>query len=50
MWSLESRDFKGAGVGIKERRYVLWCMEKFRQGWDPKHFRKSPKNKKKVRG
>lgn len=50
MWELEGKDFRGAGVGIKERRYVLWCMEKFRQGWQPRHFKIAPKPKKKVRG
>lgn len=31
-------------------RYVLWCLEKFRQGEDPSDFAHPPKPKKKVRG
>lgn len=31
-------------------RYVLWAMEKFRQGWKPEDFRIKPKKRKVVRG
>lgn len=31
-------------------RYILWAMEKFRQGYDPKDFAYPPKPKKKIRG
>ncbi|CAO1632399.1 unnamed protein product [Parajaminaea phylloscopi] len=50
MWTLTSSDFKTAGVGVQQRRYVLWAMEKFRQGWKPEDFKIVPKPKKRVRG
>lgn len=31
-------------------RYLLWALEKFRQGLDPKDYAIEPKPKKKVRG
>jgi len=31
-------------------RYILWCLEKFRQGEDPKEYAREPPPKKKHRG
>jgi hypothetical protein len=31
-------------------RYILWALEKFRQGEDPKEYAHAPKPKKTVRG
>ena len=42
--SQESADF------LMRRRYILWCMEKYRQGFDIKDFAHEPKPKKKIRG
>jgi len=43
-------DMKKAGVGVKDRRYILWALEKSRQGESPSEFAHEPKPKKKVRG
>ncbi|KIP10206.1 hypothetical protein PHLGIDRAFT_66140, partial [Phlebiopsis gigantea 11061_1 CR5-6] len=50
MWKLDGRSMKEAGVAVKDRRYILWCMEKFRLGMDPKEFAHPPKPRKKIRG
>ncbi|EKM51904.1 uncharacterized protein PHACADRAFT_165232 [Phanerochaete carnosa HHB-10118-sp] len=50
LWKLDGPRLKAAGVDVRDRRYLLWCMEKFRQGWDPKDFAHEPKPKKKIRG
>ncbi|PWN47281.1 hypothetical protein IE53DRAFT_390583 [Violaceomyces palustris] len=50
MFRLSSEKLKGAGVGIKERRYLLWALEKYRQGYSPEEFAHDVKPKKKVRG
>lgn len=50
LWKCDSHKLKEAGVGVKERRYVLWSMEKYRQGYEPHQFRIKPKKKKIVRG
>jgi len=43
-------DMKKIGVGIRDRRYILWALEKIRQGEKPEDFAHEPKPKKKVRG
>jgi len=50
LWKINGRDLKEQGVSVKDRRYILWAMEKFRQGEDPKSFAHEPKPKKKIRG
>ncbi|KAL5519925.1 hypothetical protein ACEPAG_1585 [Sanghuangporus baumii] len=50
LWSLDGHALKDAGVTVKDRRYILWCMEKFRQGYEPKEFAHPPRPKKKIRG
>ncbi|CAO1617970.1 unnamed protein product [Sympodiomycopsis kandeliae] len=50
LWKNDRHSLKTAGVAVKERRYVLWAMEKFRQGYNPEQFRIKPKKKKIVRG
>ncbi|GJE88300.1 IGR protein motif-domain-containing protein [Phanerochaete sordida] len=50
LWKLDGHRLKAAGVEVKDRRYLMWCMEKFRQGMDPKDFAHEPKPKKKIRG
>ena len=49
-WSLDGRAMKEAGLAVRDRRYILWCMERFRQGYDPKEFAYPPQPKKKIRG
>lgn len=50
MFALTSEKLKGAGVAVKERKYILWALEKFRQGQDPAKFAYDVKEPKKVRG
>ena len=49
-WSLNGRALKGAALEVQDRRYILWCMEKFRQGYNPTEFAHPPPPKKKIRG
>merc|ERR1711939_1106910 len=41
---------KEQGLAPKERRYLLWYLEKFRQGGDPAEYDIAPKPRKKIRG
>lgn len=50
MFRLTSEKLKGEGVSPQHRKYILWSLEKFRQGEDPKEFAYDTKKKKKVRG
>jgi len=50
LFSLTGREMTKAGVPIKDRRYVLWALEKYRQGGNPKEFAVPPTPKKKIRG
>ncbi|KAG9046304.1 hypothetical protein FS837_004662 [Tulasnella sp. UAMH 9824] len=50
MWKTNGEVLKDAGVGVKDRRYFLWCLEKFRAGGDPSEFAIPAKPKKKFRG
>ncbi|KAL5501700.1 hypothetical protein ACEPAH_8960 [Sanghuangporus vaninii] len=50
LWSLDGHALKEAGLTVRDRRYILWCMEKFRQGYEPKEFAHPPTPKKKIRG
>jgi len=43
-------ELRKSGMAIKDRRYILWALEKVRQGEDPSEFAHEPKTKKKVRG
>ncbi|EPQ54567.1 hypothetical protein GLOTRDRAFT_129917 [Gloeophyllum trabeum ATCC 11539] len=49
-WKLGGLEMKKAGVPVKDRRYILWSMEKYRLGWAIKDFAHEPKPKKKIRG
>ncbi|KAF8644424.1 hypothetical protein AX16_008484 [Volvariella volvacea WC 439] len=49
-WKTDGQAMKKAGVGVKERRYILWCMEKYRSGMKIQDFAHEPKPKKTVRG
>ncbi|KAI0725620.1 IGR protein motif-domain-containing protein [Fomitopsis betulina] len=50
LWAMNRLRLKEAGVDTKDRRYILWCMAKFRQGLDPVQFAHPPKPRKKIRG
>ncbi|KAL8281488.1 hypothetical protein RQP46_006172 [Phenoliferia psychrophenolica] len=43
-------ELREAGMTIKERRYCLWFLEKYRQGEDPAEVAIAQKPKKKYRG
>ncbi|EPQ29614.1 uncharacterized protein PFL1_02833 [Pseudozyma flocculosa PF-1] len=50
IFTVKSEDLKKAGLGPKDRKYLLWAIEKLRQGQHPQEFAFQPKPKKKVRG
>ncbi|KAI0345874.1 hypothetical protein BDW22DRAFT_1353481 [Trametopsis cervina] len=50
LWKMDGDAMKEAGLAVKDRRYILWSMEKFRLGQDPDQFAHSSKPKKKIRG
>ncbi|TEB39715.1 hypothetical protein FA13DRAFT_19410 [Coprinellus micaceus] len=49
-WKYDGQALRKAGLAVRDRRYILWCMEKFRQGLNPKEFAHDPRPKKIVRG
>jgi len=50
LWQMGGAGMKKAGVGVKDRRYILWSLEKFRQGQDPSDFAHAETPKKIIRG
>ncbi|KAI0712145.1 hypothetical protein C8Q76DRAFT_768873 [Earliella scabrosa] len=50
LWQTNGFALKKAGLGVRDRRYILWCMEKFRQGEEPAEFAHTAKPAKKIRG
>ncbi|KDQ62529.1 hypothetical protein JAAARDRAFT_203636 [Jaapia argillacea MUCL 33604] len=50
LWDTRGPDLKEKGLSVKDRRYILWCMHKYRNGLMPDEFAHKPKPKKKVRG
>jgi len=49
-WKTSGHDLKKSGLGVRDRRYILWCMEKFRSGTPIKEFAHEARPKKTVRG
>ncbi|KAG1774907.1 hypothetical protein EV702DRAFT_1121757 [Suillus placidus] len=49
-WRTSGCDMKNAGLSIQDRRYILWCMEKFRQNQPIEVFAHEEAPKKKIRG
>ncbi|TFK70406.1 hypothetical protein BDN72DRAFT_818920 [Pluteus cervinus] len=49
-WKTSGYDLKKAGLAVRDRRYILWCMEKFRLGQRVETFAHEPRGKKTVRG
>ncbi|KAH9997897.1 hypothetical protein BJV77DRAFT_778598, partial [Russula vinacea] len=41
---------KKAGLAVRDRRYILWAMERYRQRDDPSDYAHEAKPKKKIRG
>jgi len=50
LFRMRRNDFKTLGVGVQDRRYVMWAMEKYRWGTEPADFAHEAKPKKKYRG
>ncbi|KAH9891669.1 IGR protein motif-domain-containing protein [Cubamyces lactineus] len=50
LWHTDGPQLKKAGLAVKDRRYILWSMEKYRQGEDPADFAHPAKPAKKIRG
>ncbi|KAG8819041.1 Vacuolar fusion protein mon1 [Serendipita sp. 401] len=50
LFRLNNQKLNKLGLGVQERKYLLWCLEKFRQGEDPKKFAHNPPPKKTQRG
>ncbi|KAJ7601585.1 hypothetical protein DFH06DRAFT_1261760 [Mycena polygramma] len=49
-WRQDGQKLKSAGVGVRDRRYILWCMEKYRTGLPVDEFAHELKPKKTIRG
>ncbi|CCM03517.1 uncharacterized protein FIBRA_05651 [Fibroporia radiculosa] len=50
LWKLDGPQLKKAGLAVRDRRYILWSLEKFRQGENPVQFSHPSTPKKKIRG
>ncbi|KAG9119898.1 hypothetical protein FRC07_004853, partial [Ceratobasidium sp. 392] len=50
LWRTRGEDMKKAGLTPAERRYILWALEKFRQGHDPASIAIKERPKKTIRG
>ncbi|EIW80987.1 hypothetical protein CONPUDRAFT_165224 [Coniophora puteana RWD-64-598 SS2] len=49
-WQMTGPEMKTAGVSVKDRRYIMWCMNRYRLGEPIKDFAHEAKPKKKIRG
>ncbi|KAK0201850.1 hypothetical protein DFS33DRAFT_1264753 [Desarmillaria ectypa] len=49
-WAKTGADLKEAGLAIRDRRYMLWCMSKYRRGFPFEEFAHELPPKKTVRG
>ncbi|KAG9226055.1 hypothetical protein CCMSSC00406_0008717 [Pleurotus cornucopiae] len=50
LWRLSGQDMKKAKLDVRDRRYILWCMEKYRLGLPISQFAHEAKPKKTIRG
>ncbi|KAL7421032.1 hypothetical protein Q5752_003916 [Cryptotrichosporon argae] len=50
VWTRGGRALEAAGLGVKERRYILWALSRFSQGSEPSTFVAPPTPAKKYRG
>jgi len=50
LWKMDGRAMREAGVGTRDRRYILWCMQKYRLGFPIREFAHEPSPKKTIRG
>ncbi|KAF9046458.1 hypothetical protein BJ165DRAFT_1163878 [Panaeolus papilionaceus] len=49
-WKMDGTALKAAGVAVRDRRYILWCMEKYRLGFSLAEFIHEASPKKTIRG
>ncbi|KAK0487399.1 hypothetical protein IW261DRAFT_1415098 [Armillaria novae-zelandiae] len=49
-WTKTGANLKEAGLAIRDRRYMLWCMSKYRRGFPFEEFVHEPPPKKTIRG
>ncbi|KAH7928438.1 hypothetical protein BV22DRAFT_1004791 [Leucogyrophana mollusca] len=49
-WRTSGLDLKRAGLSVQDRRYILWCMEKFRQHGSVDDYAHEISPKKTIRG
>ncbi|KAI0004523.1 IGR protein motif-domain-containing protein [Russula compacta] len=50
LWRTNGLALKKAGLGVRDRRYILWAMEHYRQSDEPSDYAHEAKPKKKIRG
>ncbi|KAF8158267.1 hypothetical protein B0H34DRAFT_448189 [Crassisporium funariophilum] len=50
LWKSNGLKLRKAGISVRDRRYILWCMEKYRLGYPIEEFAHEPPPKKTVRG
>ncbi|CAE6448385.1 unnamed protein product [Rhizoctonia solani] len=50
LWRMKGVEMKQAGLTPAERRYILWALEKVRQGHDPAKIGIKERPKKTIRG
>ncbi|KAI0250820.1 IGR protein motif-domain-containing protein [Lactifluus subvellereus] len=50
LWKTDGLALKKAGVAVRDRRYILWALERYRQQDDPSDYAHEAKPKKKIRG
>ncbi|KAH9950603.1 IGR protein motif-domain-containing protein [Amylocystis lapponica] len=50
LWKFDGHQLRKAGLDVRDRRYIMWSMEKYRQGESPSDFAHEPPPKKTIRG
>ncbi|THH30723.1 hypothetical protein EUX98_g3458 [Antrodiella citrinella] len=50
LWKLDGQALKKAGLTVKDRKYIMWSMQKYREGADPAEFAHPPQARRKIRG
>jgi len=50
LWKTDGQALKKAGLAVRDRRYILWAMERYRQQDNPADYAHEPRPKKKIRG
>jgi len=50
LWKTNGVALKKAGLAVRDRRYILWAMERYRQMDNPSDYAHEARPKKKIRG